>query len=164
MAAPESLPRAIPDRRTLRSLLLWSARWLAGDGAGPHVGDIVVEIDRKDDGPALVVRPTAGADGLGEQPQVAGQAGGGPTAPDLIRHFLSDAERVILRELVRLGPTTAQKVCDAARMNRSTFFVVWGGLQGRGLIQQEDDGSFAVELGWVRKLVGGDGEGKQPAA
>lgn len=154
-------PRAdtptVPDTTPARAALLWAARVILGAGR-TYPGPLRVVIRADGRGTDVTVRPTPDADGLASadvSPAAAAEAVARSAL--LARHFLGDDERRILVALADLQPTTAQAVCDRVKMTRSTFFALWGSLQGRGLVDELDSGRFEVPARWVG-LVTGEGQ------
>jgi hypothetical protein len=79
-----------------------------------------------------------------------------PTRQDLLRTFLSDGERAILRELIARAPGRAGDVQNAVRsqVSKSAFWVLWKGLQVRGLVDEGHDGLFRPAAPWLAALIG----------
>lgn len=90
------------------------------------------------------------------RPAAAEDAGDEPTREDLLRKFVCDDSRAILRELVSRGPCRAFEVKDAVRgkVGKSAFWVLWKSLQVRGLVVEGTDDLFRIGPDWVRGMFG----------
>lgn len=159
MSDPDGRPRV---HARMKRILLWAARHFRPCD-GFHGGPIQVRVSFGPPGSdSAVVVPEAGADGLAAPSGVRTQAPGeapepGPTAPELLRHFLSDDEKAVLRELAARAPCQATEVQRAVaaggRVARSNFWPVWKQLQVRGLIA-EGAGGFRPGPPWLAALLG----------
>lgn len=102
----------------------------------------------------LLGRTTAAIEelALGRVPEQEGR----PSRQELLRSFLSDRERTILRALVARSPARCKDVQDAvrsSRVSRTEFYVLWGSLQIRGLVAERRDGLFELAAPWVAELA-----------
>lgn len=145
----------VPPVRTsdLRNILLWAARWLI-PGGGFYEGKrlkVTIEYGGRS---AVIERPDGMVSGLTPPPQIQVGGAAGPTASDLVRHFLGDRERAVLKALVDLGPCRAGDLEEAvaAVLKRSEFYTIWGNLQVRGLVV-EGEGGYDFAHPWVKALV-----------
>lgn len=79
-----------------------------------------------------------------------------PTRRELLRTFLSDKERAILRAVAGSAPCRANGVQSAVRaaVPRTDFYVLWSHLQVRGLVEHDEDGLFRLAAPWVADLAG----------
>jgi len=148
-ATPTQTP---PARRDVKAALLWCARWLT-PGGGFYRGPVRVCIEfggaERDE---VTVRPKGDVTGLDAPPLVRPGPTAGPSQSELVRHFLSDKERTILKVLAE-APSRAGEVEEAVagQVKRTDFWTLWANLQVRGLIAEEDRG---FELaGWVRPML-----------
>lgn len=152
----------LPSRRDLKAAVLWCCRCLLGDGA-VYAGPVRVTAEAAEDGEAITVSPVRGNDGL-RRPELLGAAGGVAVPhAELLRVLLSDDERAILRALAESQPAKAATVKDRSRVEHSKFYVLWGNLQRRGFVadDEDEDRGYVLAVGWVRGLVEG---GARPAA
>jgi hypothetical protein len=147
--------------RAVRGLLLWAARAALGNGT-PYPGRIRVRVAAPDEGIEIRIDPTAAVDGTAPPGEFAFATVGEELAR-LTAAFLSEHEKLILRELAQAGPCKAQDVQDgtAAKVNRNAFWTLWANLQHRGLVAERDDGRFEPDDGrfepageWVRAVAG----------
>ncbi len=106
-------------------------------------------------------RPGVGGRWPASRPQgreVAGQppAGAGVRPADLMNHFLSVSERLILAALAKKPGAKAGDVLFACRIEKSKFWTLWSNLQHRGLVDDADgpDGGFVIAAPWVVDLLG----------
>lgn len=167
--SPQNTPGTgrAPDRRTLKSGILWCARWMLSADEF-YRGKLKVDISYGHERDTITVRPTRDASGMippaGMEGMEPGASSGvSPPAGEVLRCFLSHQERMILRSLAGREPSTAQDVCDDVKMTRSVFFAIWGNLQQRGIVDEDDNGKFRLAAEWLRDYVMADGDMK-PAA
>ena len=159
--ASTSTAPALQERFTQtadRQTLLTAARRLLGH-VSPFTGDLVVKVVAVDEGVELKVKPTKDADGLS-----GGKSETGIPVSDahllarikqLTSHLLSPDEQKLLRDLADNEPCSASSVADRCKpvLGKSSFWVVWGQLQHRRLIDQGDDERYRLAADWVRTLL-----------
>lgn len=164
-------PVRSPPRRELKGAILWCSRNLL-DPNQFYSGPIAVTIAYGTERDSITVKPSRGVDGLTTPDMIRVPSESGPTVAasvsELVRAMFGDGERAILRELARLEPAAAGEVCEAVKsshVERSRFWVLWGELQSRGLVKEDDDG-FRLGAEWVRAVVAPAGAEKtgKPAA
>jgi hypothetical protein len=108
------------------------------------------------DGDAVMIRPRRDLNGL-EAPAGAGIGDGSDIpAAELAQRFLSDKERSILRAVCDLRECKAKDVMDRLRgaLSGNDFWVLWSSLQVRGLVQELDNGRFALGWHYTETLLG----------
>jgi hypothetical protein len=92
-------------------------------------------------------------------PATAEPVAGAVSLPELLRHFLSDDERRILRVLASVGPEqhpSESWVQERSEVEKSAFWVIWRGLQLRGLVREEGSGKrrwYVLALPWLPLLL-----------
>lgn len=145
--------------RRLRGAILSAARLLLGRSA-PYTGELVVKICAPAEGVEVRVKPTGDVSGL--EP-----VDGSATADALLlarleqltAHFLSTDERTVLRLLADHEPCSATQISDEVRKEpyriaKAKFWEIWGQLQHRRLVHQEDAGQYRLAVDWVREMLG----------
>lgn len=161
-------PRRSPSRRDLKSIILWAGRMLASeDGKSPYPDPIRVKIEKTDDAEAVTVEPKRGLDGMTAPEGLEREPEADVSVSELLRVLFSQDERVLLADLIDNEPCQATDVMDRcrSRIKRSAFWDLWGNLQQRAVVEQDDDNRYRVGPKWVREVVGkGGGGGERPAA
>lgn|SRR5262245_17584404 len=155
--------RERPSRRTLKSTLLWCARWLVADEF--YTGPVHIEIAAQEEGERILVEPVpiAGQDGM-ILPDTLGVVPGSCVGnSELLRVLLSEDERKILSVLADSAPVKAATVQERSKVEKSRFWVLWSNLQFRGFIADAERGEgYTLAIGWIREVLGQEEE--RPAA
>jgi hypothetical protein len=158
MAQPQHSTPATSDTTTrLRLAILAAARLLLGRN-GPFAGEVSVTIEAPDEGLEVRVKPTARCTGLDADVNTlaTGDAMLLARVEQLVAHFLSADERLLLRTLAELEPCSATTIQNAVRsaVKKSDFWSMWGQLQHRRLVHQQEDKTYTLAVDWVREMIG----------
>jgi hypothetical protein len=151
-----------PSRTSLKRVLLYAARhFLPGERFHSGAVQVTVAVLGESDSAVLVADQNADGltapSGVDLAPTDSGPepSGPGPSHADLLRHFLCDDERTMLRALVAAQPCHASHVLDAIRgsVGKAAFWPLWKSLQVRGLVDERADGLFQVAFDWVGAIA-----------
>jgi hypothetical protein len=126
-----------PDRRTLRSTLIWSARWLLLGGNEQFRGPIKVTISSEDEIDERIIRDQVVTSD--RVPTAFRQQSDAGLFEFLLNCFLSPEEKVVVRVLAESARKGAV-LMDKSGLERSRFYTITANMIERGLIRKTDDG------------------------
>jgi hypothetical protein len=138
-----------PDRRTLRSTLIWSARWLLLGGNEQFRGKIRVHISSSDGSESVQFREESSSSE--RTPTAFRQRYDEGFFEFLVAGFLSEEEQKIVR-LLTDSPKKASVLIDRAKIERSRFYVLASNLGDRKVIRAVSDG-YELTSDFVTKVL-----------
>jgi hypothetical protein len=161
-----SNPRQL-SRSDIKAIALWASRMLASEDGGksPFTGRMHLQIHKTDLGEVAVVKPLSESDGLAI-PQVIDDGQREVSVSDLIEVLLSHNEKTLLKELHNARKARASEIMVRVKgqIGKTVFWELWGNLQHRGLITQDDDDMYRVGKTWIGELFFGANESKKSGA